>query len=179
MKISHPLCILCAVLLAAIPLRTVHAITIQLEFVASHFEPNTSGGSAAPQETVSGSIQYEALSTTSTIDSINEIDLTIVDHTYLVGDVGYVHRVNQPNQCIGDGAWNGFCNVGAINNDFMLRWHQASLLPAFFAYSTGSGETWGTSTFDSFSITAIPIPPTLLLFVSGLLGLITLARKKV
>lgn len=174
----HLMWALCAVLLTAIPPRTVHAIYIQLEFIVSDFGPG-SEGTVAPQGTVSGSILYEAVSTISTIDSISDIDLMIADHKYLPGDVGYIHRDNQPKQCIGDGLSNGFCNVGSKENDFMIRWHQITLDPAYFAYSTaGSDEVWGTTTFDLFRITAVPIPPSLFLLGSGLLVLFGMARHK-
>ena len=177
MKKSYLLCTLCAVLLAAIPLRTVHAIPIHLEFIVSNFGLGT-GGSAAPQDIVSGSILYEALSITSTIDSLAAIDLTIGTHTYSIDEVGYAYFAGTaPRQCIG-GEFNSFCNVGPSDYDFRIRWYQNTLIPLDFAYSIGSGETWGTIDFDAFSITAVPIPPALFLFGSGLLGLVGMARRK-
>lgn len=177
MKKSYLLCTLCAMLLAAIPLRTVHAIPIHLEFIVSNFELSTDG-SAAPQDIVSGSILYDALSTTSTIDSLAAIDLTIGTHTYSTDEVGYVYLAGTtPRQCIG-GEFNSFCNVGPSGYDFRIIWNQNTLIPQHFAYSIGSGETWGTTHFDTFSITAVPIPPALFLFGSGLLGLVGMARRK-
>jgi len=178
MKKSHLLGALC-VLLTAIPLHTVHAIPIHIEFEAINFGPGSILGGGAPQDPVSGSILYEAGSTTSTIDSIAAIDLTIDGYSYLLDDVGFTTTgTSLVFQCITT-IPSSNCGIGPSGKDFVLKWNQVTLLPTFFSYSIQDiGDYWSTIEFAHFSITAVPIPPALWLFGSGLLGLVGMARRK-
>lgn len=167
-------------LLTATPFGMVHAITIHLDFEAAGFGVGSMTAAGAPVDPVAGSILYEAASTTSNIDSLTAISLTIDTYTYSLGEVGFTTEgLSNPRQCVG-GTFNAICNVGGGADDFRIRWDQDSLAPIDFAYSTGTADSWATTTFTSFSIAAVPIPPAVFLFGSGLLGLAGMAgRKKV
>jgi len=178
MKISHLFNAVCVVLLTATPFSIVHAITIHLDFEATGFALGSSTGAIAPTDPVTGSILYEAASTIANIDSLTAISMTIQTHTYSLDEVGFINEgSSNVRQCIG-GTFNAICNVGGRSNDFRIRWDQDTLDPIDFAYSTGTVDSWATSTFASFSITAVPIPPAFFLFGSGLLGLVGMAGRK-
>ena len=179
MKKSRLLGALCAVLLSAIPYGAAHAISIRLEFAVSEFGLGTAGN-VAPQDMVSGIFTYEAASINSTIDALTGVNLEIAGHAYSLDDVDFASTgTGLVFQCIGEDPAAG-CNIGGAGRDFVLEWTPHNLQPTQFAYSVESdvNEYWATSAFDNFSITAVPIPPALLLFGSGLVGLAGIARRK-
>lgn len=171
---------LCAVLLSAIPYGTAHAISIRLDFEATNFTDSPSGAVIpAPVETVGGSFLYEAASINSTIDYLTGINLTIYGHSYSLAEVDITTTgTSLVFQCIGEDPADG-CSIGGSGRDFILEWTTSDNKPQQFAYSVDNiNEYWTTDTFTRFDIQPVPVPPALLLFGSGLVGLIGVARRK-
>lgn len=176
-----PACILYGLLLACLPMRMAHAIPISLEFTATAFGPGSIGGSAAPESTVSGSFLYEAPSVTADIESLTSIDLTINSYSYQLSDVYFATTGSSLTfQCFATLPERG-CGIGPNGRNFTLRWNQNTLVPTLFSYSTANtGDVWSSNTFSEFNIdvAAVPVPPALILFGSGLLGLLGITRRR-
>jgi hypothetical protein len=148
-----------------------------MQFTASGF------GSGAPTDPVTGTIVWDAASTTSAITSLSSIDLTIDGHAFSLGETGFT--TSGAVRAIG-GTVNG---VGVLSStlpfDFVIVWFGGSLLPSSFAYTSPDDPPAnlipGTQHFDFFSITtevAAPEPASLLLIGLGLAGLGFSRRKK-
>ena len=179
MKKSHLLGALCAIVLAATPLSIAYGSTITVEFEVSSFSP-IQGSTSAPTDSVSGTITYEAASTTLPIEDLISIDLTIDGHTYDLDEdeVGFFLEsgASPVRQVIFATANSG---VSANVDDFNLQWEMLALEGYSFTYASETTPgIWTSTTFDTFSVTAVPIPPALWLFGSGLLGMIGIARRK-
>ena len=76
-------------LLSVSPLTPAGAIPITVSFTAASFI-ELEEAVAAPMDPVTGSIVYDAASTTSNINSLTSINLTITGHTYLLSEVGFI-----------------------------------------------------------------------------------------
>jgi len=152
---------------------TAVAIPITVSFTAIGFN-NT-----APDDPVSGSIVYEAASTTSTIDSLISISLTIAGHVYTLGEIGF-DTISGDGLLIG-GLVTAIDDISHLSDDFILRWNRETLAPADFHYTVaGVPGILLTVDFSSFSVTGgtIPEPGTVTLFGLGLLGLGAARRRK-
>jgi hypothetical protein len=166
-----------AAFLSTATLTPAQAIPITVSFTATGFTP-LSGTDPAPTDPVTGTIVYDAASTTSTINSFISVDLTIGGHTYSVGEL--VSGTFIVKQFIG-GAPFGFLGVQAGTDDLALGWDQAGLGNPILIYATAAvpGSTWSAGSFTQFSITAAPVPEpgSLLLLGAGLLtGLVAMRR---
>lgn len=154
------------------------AIPITVEFTARNFIYYGSNppGPNPPTDPVSGTIVYDAASTTANINSLISINMTISGHTYGVGEVGFLSYGSY--QLIG-GLVNGVGSEYENTNDFDLLWDQSSLVPTLFEYATSPG-LYSTRDFTKFTVTSapVPIPGALVLFGSGLIGLVGIGRMR-
>jgi hypothetical protein len=152
-------------LLSAIPLTPASAIPITVSFTASGFQ------AGAPADPVTGSIVYDAASTTAPPDSLTSIDLTIAGHAYSLAEVAF----SSFSDTIIGSTTAGFPVVIGDINSFFIDWIASSITPVEFAYGceTGCSRAFTTFTFTQFSVTAaaaVPEPSSLTLLLAGVLG---------
>jgi len=159
---------LAAVLLAVGLTTPAWAIPVTVSFEATGF------GAGAPTDPVIGTIVYDAASTTSNINSLTSISLTIGSHAYTVGEVGFVSPFGT-SQVIG-ALTGGVTGLSLGSDDFFMRWDETTLVPDLFGYTTASsGVTFfqvvSPTNFTRFSVTAdttsVPEPGSLALFMVG------------
>jgi hypothetical protein len=93
-------------LLSAIPVTPASAIPITVSFTATGFNVG------APTDPVTGSIGYDAASTTAPPNSLTSINLTIAGHAYSLAEVGFA------DSTVIGALINGVNFVGASTNDF-------------------------------------------------------------
>jgi hypothetical protein len=140
-------------LLSVCPLTPAGAIPITVSFTAASFI-ELEEAVAAPMDPVTGSIVYDAASTTSNINSLTSINLTIAGHTYLLSEVGFISPAGS-NQLIG-GLFFGVGGMFHGTDDFSIGWNETTLIPFDFSYTTTlpSGGFFFSNTFTQFSVTA-------------------------
>jgi hypothetical protein len=152
------------------------AIQIEVDFTATNFTPFV-GSIPAPTDPVTGTIIYEAASTTANIESLTSINLTIDNHTYALNEVGFISPFGINGQLIG-GIVNGLNGFSSGTDDFDLTWLKGTSLASFIYTSSSTPDgIWTSDTFTSFSVTPVPEPSTILLLCCGMIGLWG-ARKK-
>jgi hypothetical protein len=144
------------------------AIPITVSFQATGF----TGAGVPPASTVSGSIVYEAASTTSNINSLTSINLSIAGHVYALAELDFVSA--SPDQFI-EALTSGTTLVTG-NNNFELRWTASTLIPVAFEYSsTGAIDTYLSKDFTQFSVTSdavsVPEPSSLSILLTGITSL--------
>jgi hypothetical protein len=163
-------------LLSVCPLTPAGAIPITVSFTAVSFI-ELEEASVAPMDPVTGSIVYDAASTTSNINSLTSINLTITGHTYLLSEVGFTSPAGS-NQLI-FGLLNG-PGIRVFTNDFFMSWNETTLIPFDFNYATTAtgpaGGIFRSATFTQFSVTAassaaVPEPGSLALLAAGVAAL--------
>lgn len=195
---SHLLGAVFALLLTAAPFSSAHSMTVLLEFQATFLEgsgsdnnnPSDPLGLGDPttdgEWILTGWFTYTAADLVSSIDSLLDVGLTIDDHNYVIGDFG---TLGGTSICIGEPVTDA-CTTSGAARDFTIEWIPDPTTPETpdpkqIAYSIGSREYWAVGdaftdngTIDYLTLTAIPVPPALWLFGSGLLGLAGIARRR-
>ena len=163
-------------------LKPAYASPILVSFTYSGF------GAGAPQDPISGSIIYDAASTTSKMNSLTSISLTIAGHAFSVAEVGFLNQTSFGNDSILiGGLLNGVNGLRAASNDFIVSWTWTggNFKPGTFQYTTQlSGKFWGWSpvgTLKDFQVkdfqasdaqdASIPEPGSLTLLGAGMLML--------
>lgn len=156
-----------------------HGMPITVTFTATDIVALVGSG-AAPDDPVSGTVFYDALSINAPIDSMTSISLTISGHSYALAEIGFVNEVGGVTYV--GGLVDGVTGSGNFEDDFLLGWDTASLVPLIFLYATvGSSGIWIASQFSQFDVTASAAsePGALILLALGLLGLAGVRRLTV
>ena len=172
--------VMCGGLLLASP--PALAIPITVNFTAKNFTNIGDFINQAPTDPVSGTIVYDAASTTANIISLSSITLAIDGHSYALGDIDYLTNYLGTQQLIG-GSVGGVISLVSGSNDFGLDWGQSTLLPSVFAYTSSNdqGGLWETQdiVFNVAGPASVPEPETytMLLAGLGLLGFTARRRK--
>lgn len=155
---------------------TAQAVPIQMTFTAVNFISSAGYAGTAPTDPVSGTISWDANSTTSPINSFISVNMTIDGHTYGLPELAWQDL-------------DGRFVIGGVNfgpdarksgtNDFSIYYDSLALVPTGFNYTSANrqSDSWGTANFSQFSITAVPVPTAVWLFGSAL-GLMGWMRRK-
>lgn len=164
------------------------AALITLEFTADQFPPTRLSNIAAPYDTVSGVITYEAADVGSPIESLTSVSLAIGSHSYTVDELGFITNPNDvaTSSIIGGLAGTGPGGVTNRTNDFSMQFDRVpqSGVGYNFVYATADFYgIWTSTHFTNFSLTEasmqVPEPGTLGLMLLGLLMAVPLVCRRV
>lgn len=148
-----------------------------LQFSVSQFGP--SNGNMAPVTPVAGSISWVATSEYDPIQSLVGIDLLILGHSYSIDELSYSSKINAT--VIG-GSIGGEGGLTSQTTDFRISWATSQMNPIEFGYTVPEiSGIWSSSTFDTFNISASPVPEPdskLQFLIGAPLVLIAVLRRK-
>jgi hypothetical protein len=150
---------------------------ITVLFEADSVQTNPSTGPPAPTNPVIGTIVYDAASTTSNINSLISINLTIDGHAYTLGEVGFAEA--GVFQEVG-GVLNGVNTLDGGTNDFLLQWTESNFASPGLIYTVAGPASLAFSsfTFSQFEVTATPEPSSVGLVLLGACWIWMRARKR-
>jgi hypothetical protein len=151
-------------------LSQILAMPARADLITVSFQAtNITGVGVPPASTVNGSIQYDAASTTSSINSLTSVDLTIAGHTYALAELDFASVA--PNQFIE--ALTNHTTLVKGNNNFELRWTAATLIPVAFEYSSsGATDIFLSQDFTQFSVAeaaSVPEPTSFSIFLTAVI----------
>jgi hypothetical protein len=129
----------------------------------------------APQDVVTGSITYEALSIFGAATAVDAFDMTIAGFHYGVADIAF-----DPNWMLFGGADSGPNQVYFARNDFFLYFSNANAPFGILEYSTAGGSTlfrgFGPVTITDLAA-PVPEPGSIALLLAGAMGLGLASRR--
>ncbi len=150
---------------------TADAVPIELIF---EFDMNDAA--SPPADPWTGTIIYNAASTTAQVDSIISVDMTVQGHSYTVGELIFGTYFTGPDVQYIAGAIGGvFSGLPAMisgTNDFRIVWVRSTGIALLNQETTltapGFSCCFTPLSTTEFSLTEAPEPSTLALFATGL-----------
>jgi MYXO-CTERM domain-containing protein len=146
------------------------AAPYRFDFSANKFTSHH--GYAVPQDSVSGSIVFNAASLGAAVDSISSVNLMINGHNYTADEIG---SESWAAGYIFGGIDNGPTGMLFASDDFWV--YTDFNLSNQFAYTTDGGRDYWSSPM-SYSITQVPEPASAALALIGLAALAGVRRRK-
>lgn len=177
MKLLHLLLGVGLVLLLGIA-PNAQAIPITMNFTVEGFGI-LNGTDAVPTDPVSGTIVWDGVSVNAPINYLTSIRLTLNSYSYSLTEIMYISPWNGSIDIIGGSL--SAVGVKYNTNDFWMRWNRDLTAGIDFVYaSSGLDAVWQSTNFTSFDISAAPVPEpaTMLLFGTGLAGVVGLRLRK-
>jgi hypothetical protein len=166
---AYRMCVVAVLLLtlSMVSQATASTMTYDVTFSSPYFDVG------APVNPVTGSftITFDPTQTYTNATSVTMTSLNIA----LGSAPGFDYPYGAPDLLVVGGLENGVLGVAAGTNDFVLVIQEFTTHPFLsgmqLQYSQAGTTVWNTFALTG-TVTAVPLPPTVLLLGSGLLGLV-------